>query len=212
MIGYLVFSALGYLSGSVLYAPLIGRLFGADIVSGSDDHNPGGMNALKQAGPAAGVLAISCDIVKAFVPVYLAYRFLDPHRLLFGLVLCAPVLGHAFALFSHFRGGKAIAAAFGVTIGLFPCPRPFLMLACPYLFFTLVLIVKPNLIRSVLAFGTFALLSLFFTPEPGVALGCALCGGLVILRHAMAYKGEKMRVAFLRAPAKAAQEGAHPGA
>lgn len=34
------------------------------------------------------------------------------------LIAIAPILGHIFSPFLHFRGGKAIAAALGVWIGL----------------------------------------------------------------------------------------------
>ena len=196
--GYLLFALLGYLSGSVLYSPLIARALGVDIVSDSDDHNPGGANVFKLVDPAAGVLAIACDIVKAFAPVYLARVLLDPFRLPFALVLAAPVAGHAFPIFSRFRGGKAIAAAFGVTIGLFPLVQPFAVLACLYLFFSLVLIVRPNLFRSQVTFALFSLYSLTRVAAPGLGLGLALCGGVVIVRHALAWRGEKFRVSFLR--------------
>ena len=39
---------------------------------------------------------------------------------LFALVVAAPVLGHAFSPMAKFRGGKAIAALFGVCIALLP--------------------------------------------------------------------------------------------
>lgn len=207
----LLFILLGYLSGSVLYSPLIARVFQVDIVRESDDHNPGGANVFKLVGPAAGVLAVACDIVKAFAPVYLARLCLDPARLSFALVMVAPVMGHAFPVFSGFKGGKAIAAAFGVTLGLFPNVQPFAVLACLYLFFSLVLIVRPNLFRSQVTFALFSLYGLMRVPLPGLGLGLALCGGVVILRHALAWRGEKFRVALLRLPPDDDQN-AHPAA
>ena len=112
---------LGFFSGSVLYSALLPRLTkGVDVRALAPDHNPGAANVFKYAGVPVGILALVCDLAKAYVPVRLALRWLPLADPAFALVLCAPVLGHAFSPFAHFRGGKAIAASFGALLALLP--------------------------------------------------------------------------------------------
>lgn len=198
MKAYVLWTLIGYLSGSVLYSWLIPRLcFGVDTAKLSDDGNPGAANAFRHAGVAAGVLALSCDLLKGAAPVYLATRELGLERLWFALVLAAPTLGHAFPVWRGFRGGKAIAVAFGSLLGLSPVLQPVLTLAAVYLIFSLLFVVEPHLWRSVITFSVFAIDNLFFAICPAVGLGCIAISLTVMLRHGMAYRGEKICVSWL---------------
>ncbi len=194
----MLWALIGYLSGSVLYSWWIPKLcFGVDTVQCSDDGNPGAANAFHHAGVAVGLLALSCDLLKGAAPVYLAARALGLDRLWFALVLAAPALGHAFPIWRGFRGGKAIAVAFGSLLGLSPMVQPVLTLAAVYLIFSLLFVVEPHLWRSVITFSAFAIDNLFFAPCPAVGLGCVAISLIVVLRHGMAYRGEKIRVSWL---------------
>ena len=108
---------LGFISGSIPFSVLMGKLFAKRDIRAVGDGNPGGTNALKAGGLKAGVPAILLDIAKGFVPVYFARGFgvagwdLVP-------VAIAPVLGHAFSPFLKFHGGKALAATGGVWLAL----------------------------------------------------------------------------------------------
>ena len=195
---YLLWALIGYLSGSVMYAYWIPRLFcGVDTVQSSDDGNPGAANAFHLAGVPVGILALCCDLLKGAVPVYLAVRALGLGRPWFALVLVSPVAGHAFPVLNGFRGGKAIAVSFGALLGLSPVLQPFLALAAAYLTFSLLFVVEPHLWRSVVTFCVFAMDNLFFAPCPAVGLGCVAISLLVMLRHGMAYRGERIRVSWL---------------
>jgi glycerol-3-phosphate acyltransferase PlsY len=61
---------------------------------------------------------LALDISKGAVPVGLAYNNLGIRGLPMVLIAVAPILGHVFSPFIGFRGGKALAAALGVWIGL----------------------------------------------------------------------------------------------
>lgn len=106
---------LGYLLGSFPSAYLFGRLLGAgkDIrVTGSG--NVGGMNALRNVGPAAGIATALVDVGKGLLAVYLASRFGTwAYTALWAGV--AAVAGHNFMLFLGFKGGKGL----GTTLGSF---------------------------------------------------------------------------------------------
>ena len=87
---YLFYIILGYLSGSILYAYLIPYSFcSIDICDVSDDGNPGTANAFKYAGFTAGCSVILLELLKAFLPVFLAMKRVDPSALPFALVMAA---------------------------------------------------------------------------------------------------------------------------
>ena len=114
MIRTLFYLLAGYLSGSVLYAQIWGRLIsGKDITEGTRDNNPGAANAFMEGGFLCGMLTLICDLAKGFFPVWLFLRQADYADFTLALVLAAPVFGHIFPLFHHFQGGKGIAVSFG---------------------------------------------------------------------------------------------------
>lgn len=120
----IVWIVLGFLSGSIPFSLIIGKLVARRDIRTVGDGNPGGANALRAGGLKAGVPAILLDLAKGFVPVYLARRYgvlgwdLVP-------VAMAPILGHAFSPFLKFRGGKALAATGGVWLALVGLPALF---------------------------------------------------------------------------------------
>lgn len=95
MVRALLFILLGYLSGSVLYAKIWGKLLcGTDITQGSTDGNPGTANAFIQGGFWCGVLTLLCELLKGILPVYFYMWGMEPQALSDGwmaLVIAAPV-------------------------------------------------------------------------------------------------------------------------
>ena len=69
----LFFILVGYLSGSILYAYLLPKyICHIDIMKDSDDHNPGTFNAFALAGTQVGILVIALELLKGFLPIWLA--------------------------------------------------------------------------------------------------------------------------------------------
>jgi len=114
----LLWTVLGFFSGSLPFSVWLGRLVARADVRRYGDGNPGAANAWRAGGWRAGVPALLLDYLKGATPVSLA-RFgagIDGWGLV--PVALAPVLGHAFSPFLRFRGGKAIAVTFGIWSGL----------------------------------------------------------------------------------------------
>lgn len=125
-----LFILLGYLSGGVMYSYYIPRLLtGEDVRAQGADCNPGAANAFRLCGPMVGVLCALLDVLKATLPVYAAATYGGLRGLPLALAALAPVLGHAYPVTLRFRGGKAIASAFGALLGLWPVTRAVLLLA-----------------------------------------------------------------------------------
>ncbi|MDD3335589.1 MAG: glycerol-3-phosphate acyltransferase [Eubacteriales bacterium] len=178
---------IGYLLGSILFSyhlPLWIRH--VDIVKESGDHNPGTANAFRYGGVWVGILCLLLDLLKGAFPIWYALRLLGPAFPLLPFLMAAPVIGHATSPWYGFPGGKAIAAAFGVLIGLLPVsPCVYLLAAC-YLFFSLVWVIHPNERRSVVTFLCFDAASValaLWSRRFDVALGCVLLSVMPIYKN-----------------------------
>ena len=120
----LFWAVVGFLLGSIPFSLIMAKLFAKRDIRDVGDGNPGGANALKAGGLKCGIPAILLDILKGFLPVFLAQKFgLTGWSLI--PVCLAPILGHAFSPFLRFQGGKALGTTAGVwaaLIGLWAFP------------------------------------------------------------------------------------------
>src|SRR3989338_5557219 len=112
----LVFFA--YLLGSIPTGFVVGSLSGIDIRRAGSG-NVGATNVARVVGKAQGLLTLLGDVAKGFIPVYLAYR-LGLTQAMTAAAALAAVLGHLYPVFLKFRGGKGVATALGVFLGLAP--------------------------------------------------------------------------------------------
>lgn len=184
MIYVIPYILLGYLSGSLLFARFFGALLAKeDILAASPDGNPGAFNAFHYGGFWCGLLTLCCDVLKGTVPVMLYCRFAPENPSMgLALVMAAPVVGHAFSVFHHFRGGKGIAVSFGCLLGLAPDLRPFLILAGLFILFSTVIKISPHFHRTLVTYIAAMPVVLKFVPVKPVRIGFLLIAGTVILK------------------------------
>jgi glycerol-3-phosphate acyltransferase PlsY len=108
--------ALGaYLLGSVSFAIVVSRLFALPDPRSYGSKNPGATNVLRTGNKAAAVLTLVGDGGKGWLAVWLASIYL-PEAVAFAAL--AVFLGHLFPVFHRFQGGKGVATAAGVLLGL----------------------------------------------------------------------------------------------
>lgn len=139
----------GLLCGSILFGRALPKwIKGIDVTEVSNDHNPG-------TAPV-GILCLLGDLLKGALPVYVAVGMGLVTDSWFPLIMVAPVLGHAYSLFYHGNGGKAIAVSFGVLIGLAPVqPELLLLLIILYLSGS-ALLIRPHTKRTRITYICFA--------------------------------------------------------
>lgn len=116
----LFWTVLGFFSGSLMLAYWLGHLvLHADVRTASPDGNPGAGNVWRAGGGwRLGVPAALLDYSKAALPVALAHYGSGVSGWSLVPVGLAPFLGHVFSPFLGFRGGKGVAATFGMWTGL----------------------------------------------------------------------------------------------
>ena len=146
----------GYLLGSIHFCRILGIVFKhVDICEKSYDRNPGAANAFFYCSKPIGIAGLILDLLKGFLPVYLAIRLVDIENPLFILVMLAPVLGHAFSIFNKFKGGKCISTIFGELFALLLTnvnPYLFFVLAFGDIFFSFVVKILPGNLRAAIFF------------------------------------------------------------
>jgi len=183
VVNALVGTAAGFASGSVLYGAYLPMLLKrVDVTKVSEDGNPGTYNAFRYAGVPVGVLCLTCDLAKGYLPVALTKSGVHPSSLLFALVMLAPVAGHAFSPLRGFRGGKGVAVSFGVLLALVPQQLIVFALAAAYLL-SLLLPSCPDERRTVLSFAAFAAAAALLRGPFAVKLGCLLIAAVVSYRN-----------------------------
>lgn len=194
MLGYqIIMIVVGILCGSILFSQYLPKLIKkVDIVQLSDDHNPGTANAMQHAGIPVGMLCLLGDIFKGVIPVHMALRLELESGCLFSLIIAAPVVGHAYSLFHRGRGGKAIAVSFGVLIGLMPIhTEPIFALCSIYLFFSLVVRIRPHTRRTRITYILLALSSLYMLYAHWIPW--QICGGILLLSCVVVHKNSLRR-------------------
>jgi len=118
MIKYL-FIILAYLLGSIPFSFLFGKLFYGKDIRKLGSGNIGTTNAFRCFGKPIGFATLISDTLKSGLIVFIMLNtnWLSGlelfHPLIYGL---AAVIGHIFPVWFMFKGGKGVAASFGLLL------------------------------------------------------------------------------------------------
>lgn len=118
-----------YIAGSIPFGILFSRKSGVNL-RGTGSGNIGATNVLRSVGKAPAVLTLLFDFLKGALPVLVCAYIFSAMRLnheapeaanaarelWMALTGLAAVCGHMFSVFLAFRGGKGVAAGFGVFV------------------------------------------------------------------------------------------------
>jgi glycerol-3-phosphate acyltransferase PlsY len=118
LITWIALTLIAFLCGSLPFSVWLGKILLGEDVRRYGDGNPGAANAFRTGNKLVGLLALLLDVSKAATPVGLAYFNLGIRGVPMFLIALAPILGHVFSPFLRFSGGKGLATALGVWIGL----------------------------------------------------------------------------------------------
>ncbi|MGV8898266.1 MAG: glycerol-3-phosphate 1-O-acyltransferase PlsY [Burkholderiaceae bacterium] len=117
----ILFAIAAYLIGSISFAVVVSKLFRLSDPRSYGSGNPGATNVLRSGNKKAALLTLLGDGAKGWLAVWLTLRF-GPQCGVgeggFALVVLAVFLGHLWPVFFRFVGGKGVATALGVLLGL----------------------------------------------------------------------------------------------
>ena len=110
-----------YLLGSLSFAVIVSRLMGLNDPRSYGSKNPGATNVLRSGSKKAAILTLLLDAAKGWLPVALVLTYGPEHGLGAGVAALAGLaafLGHLYPVFFGFVGGKGVATAVGVVVGV----------------------------------------------------------------------------------------------
>jgi glycerol-3-phosphate acyltransferase PlsY len=181
-----LFIVLAYLIGSIPTALWIGRsTHGVDIRE-HGSKNAGATNTFRILGRKCGWIVLTIDVLKGLaassLPLIFAEDYSKNELLLFQIstsLVC--IIGHIFPVFAQFRGGKGVASALGIIIGLNPVS------ACisVVIFLVVFLVSRYVSLGAIITSITYPFVSFFIVKEESslMIIFTTLLGLLVILAH-----------------------------
>ena len=126
---YVLLPLIAYVIGSTPFGFLLGRLRGKDLRK-EGSGNVGATNVGRVLGSGWGYLCFLLDVTKGLVPVLVVGAWMRDQanqgpppaagQLCWLLVGTGAIAGHVFTFWLKFKGGKGVATALGVVLGVFP--------------------------------------------------------------------------------------------
>jgi glycerol-3-phosphate acyltransferase PlsY len=178
----LVATLLAYLIGSLSFAVLVSRAMGLGDPRSYGSGNPGATNVLRSGNKGAALLTLVLDALKGFAPVWAVAAFGEPHGLGAGtaaMVGVAAFLGHLWPLFFGFKGGKGVATAAGVLMGL----NPWLGLATLCTWLIIAFFFRYSSLAAIVSAVFAPFYQLLIWGSGPIAIAAGVMGLLLVWRH-----------------------------
>jgi acyl phosphate:glycerol-3-phosphate acyltransferase len=173
----IILTAAAYLLGSIPTGLLLAKAFGVDIrTTGSG--NIGATNVYRTLGRSVGVMTLVGDCLKGLLPVLLA-KYLHLPDVWIAVIGLAAFLGHVYTVFLGFKGGKGVATALGVLLGVSPLAVGGALL----LFVAVVWWSRYISLGSILAAAVMPILVLLLDGRPPLVLMTVAVAALVVWKH-----------------------------
>jgi len=167
-----------YLLGSISSAILVCRLMGLPDPRTQGSGNPGATNVLRIGGKKAAALTLVGDSLKGLLPM-LAGHLLGAGPEALAATGLAAFLGHLYPVFFGFRGGKGVATALGVQLGLY---WP-IGLSVAAIWLVMAKLVRISSLSALVSMALAPLIVWLFWPEPVLIGAQVLISLLLFWRH-----------------------------
>lgn len=183
-----LYLVLAYLIGSLPFAVIVSKLFGLADPRSFGSGNPGATNVLRTGNKAAAALTLLGDAAKGWAAIWLVAKLgggtaTAGSATTIGTVMAlaglAAFLGHLYPVFLKFKGGKGVATAIGVLIGLDGA----LALAAAAVWLATAIVSRYSSLAAIAAACVAPILALAWHGPGAVALVVALMCLLLIWRH-----------------------------
>ena len=132
MLPIAIIAVLSYLVGSIPTSIIVAKARRGIDIRQHGSGNAGGTNVIRVLGWKAGVMVIALDMAKGLIATMIIARLMygpipfenktpfDDFTVVQIIAGCAAILGHIWTLFAGFKGGKGMATAGGMLIGVAP--------------------------------------------------------------------------------------------
>ena len=174
--------ATAYLLGSIPFGYLLVRIFRKQDIRSQGSGNIGATNVARSGAKGLGLATLLLDMGKGLLAVVLArYVFSHGDYDIAAWAALAAVIGHVFPVWLGFRGGKGVATALGVFLGLTPRATALVVLV----FIGIFLFTRFVSLASIVASAAFPIFAFHFVQArtPGVVVAFLAIPILIIVKH-----------------------------
>ena len=171
-----------YLLGSLSSAVIVSKKLAMPDPRGYGSGNPGATNVLRSGRKDAAALTLLGDALKGLIAVAIARCLAGWLMLPDSIVACAAiavVIGHMFPVFFGFKGGKGVATAFGVLLGMSFWATFWVVLVWAFIAFKF----KKSSLAALVAAAVTPIIAFIVIHHPSWGWALTLISVLVIIRH-----------------------------
>ena len=168
-----------YLIAAIPTGIVLSRLMGSEDIREKGSGNIGATNVYRVAGRLAGILTLTGDTLKGFLPLLVCKSFLEPTPTQLGVASAVAIIGHCYPIYLKFKGGKGVATALGIFLVL----SPQVVLGALIIFALAVGITRYISLGSILAALSAPLLILMLNYPSPIFLATLFIATLVVWRH-----------------------------
>jgi len=172
----------GYLLGSCPWGYWLVRLVKHEDIRKVGSGNIGATNVWRTYGRSLGAPVVLLDVLKGFVPAFVAVQFVSPPHLAGIAAGAAAMLGHWRPLFLGFaKGGKMVATCGGVFFGV----AVWVALSAGVVWLVVFLLVRYASVASIIAGIALPVFAVIYGyPLSVVLFGVAAAGAILFLHRA----------------------------
>ena len=178
MINQIFVISSAYLIGSLSFGIIVSKFFNLSDPRTIGSKNPGATNVLRTGNKLAAILTLLGDILKATVVVKIA--------ILIGLkdletmqVCLAVLIGHTYPIYYKFKGGKGVATALGILLGV----NWILALSAIFIWIIIFFIWRYSSLAAIIASLFVPIISYFLNDTSYILLTNILITALILLNH-----------------------------
>ena len=107
-----------YLSASIPWAVMIGKIRLKDDIRNYGDKNPGTVNVFRAGSILWGFISAILEISKSALPIFFAIQLFNISEIIMLACVISALIGHGYSPMRNFKGGKSLAVTAGSWLAI----------------------------------------------------------------------------------------------
>ena len=107
-----------YLSASIPWAVMIGKIRLKDDIRNHGDKNPGTVNVFRAGSILWGFISAILEISKSALPIFFAIQLFNISEIIMLACVISALIGHGYSPMLNFKGGKSLAVTAGSWLAI----------------------------------------------------------------------------------------------
>ncbi len=174
---------ISYLCGSISTAIITCKVMGLPDPRTLGSGNPGATNVLRTGSKVGALITLIGDAVKALIPLLIVKYLLQKQgidwHLPAALAGLAAFIGHIYSVFLKFKGGKGVATAYGILLGL----NVYVFAACAATWLFMAAVFRYSALSALTAFALAPMYTWLLTQRVDWTIIILFISILIFIRH-----------------------------